>query len=66
VHTVSVLARHRRTLGLTTEGDYGALANVRRVLMAACAPVYLEHEGNPRYLHAALETIDKVLPQVAH
>jgi aminoglycoside phosphotransferase (APT) family kinase protein len=66
VHPVSLLAKYRRELGVTTEGDYGALANVRRVLMAACAPVYLEHEGNSRYLHAALETIDKVLPQVAH
>ena len=66
VHPVSMLARFRRDLGLQADGDYGALANVRRVLMAACAPVYLEHEGNPRYLHAALETIDKVLPQVAH
>ncbi len=66
VHPVSLLAKFRRDLGLSTDGDYGAMANVRRVLMAACAPVYLEHEGNPRYLHAALETIDKVLPQVAH
>jgi aminoglycoside phosphotransferase (APT) family kinase protein len=66
IHPVSLLARYRRDLGLPTEGDYGALANVRRVLMAACAPVYLEHEGSPRYLHAALETLDKVLPQVAH
>ena len=66
VHIVSQLARYRRELGLPTEGDYGAVANLRRVLMAACAPAYLEHEGNPRYLHAALETIDRLLPQVAH
>lgn len=66
VHPVSVLARHRRELGLPTTGDYGALANIRRVLMAACAPVYLTREGHPRYLHAALETIDRLLPQVAH
>jgi hypothetical protein len=66
VHPVSLLAKHRRDLGLPTDGDYGALANVRRLLMAACAPVYLAHDGHPRYLHAALETIDRVLPQVAH
>jgi hypothetical protein len=66
IHPVSQLAKHRRELGLNTEGDYGAVANVRRVLMAACAPVYMEREGNSRYLHAALETIDKALPQVAH
>jgi hypothetical protein len=66
VHPVSLLAKYRRELGLPTDGDYGYLANLRRVLMAACAPVYLAHDGNPRYLHAALETLDRLLPQVAH
>lgn len=66
VHPVSVLAKHRREMGLETDGDYGALANLRRVLMAACAPVNLAHEGHPKYLHAALETLDRLLPQVAH
>jgi phosphotransferase family enzyme len=66
VHPVSLLARYRRELGLPTTGDYGALANLRRVLMAACAPVWVAGEGHPRYLHAALDTIDKLLPQVAH
>jgi Ser/Thr protein kinase RdoA (MazF antagonist) len=65
-HTVSLLGKYRRELGLPTEGDYGALANLRRVLMAACAPLWLAGEGNPKYLHAALETIDRLLPQVAH
>ncbi len=66
VHLVSMLAKHRRDLGLPTPGDYGALANIRRVLMAACAPVYMAREGHPRYLHAALETLDRLIPQVAH
>jgi aminoglycoside phosphotransferase (APT) family kinase protein len=66
VHTVTLMARCRRELGLKTEGDYGMVANLRRVLMAACAPAHLAAEGNPKYLHAALETIDRVLPQVAH
>jgi aminoglycoside phosphotransferase (APT) family kinase protein len=66
IHPVSLLARYRRELGLPTSGDYGAVANLRRLLSAACAPVYLEHDGSPKYLHAALETIDRLLPQVAH
>jgi hypothetical protein len=66
VHPVSVIARCRRELGLPTDGDYGALANLRRVLMAACAPVNLAQEGHPRYLHAALETLERLLPQVVH
>lgn len=65
IHPVSLLAKYRRELGLPTDGDYGALANLRRVLTAACAPVYLAHDGHPRYLHAALETLDRLLPQVA-
>ncbi len=64
VHTVSELARHRRALGLSTDGDYGALANVRRVLMAATVPVFLAHEGHPRYVQAALELLERLLPQV--
>jgi len=66
IHIVSLLAKFRREAGLKTDGDYGLVANVRRVLMAACAPAHLAAEGNPKYLHAALETIDRVLPQVAH
>jgi hypothetical protein len=65
VHPVSLLAKYRRELGLRTEGDYGTLANLRRVLMAACAPAYFVEDGHPRYLHAALETLEKLLPQVA-
>jgi aminoglycoside phosphotransferase (APT) family kinase protein len=66
VHPVSLLARYRRELGLRTDGDYGTLANLRRLLMASCAPVYFAEDGHPRYLHAALETIDRLLPQVPH
>jgi hypothetical protein len=66
IHPVSQLAKERRALGLETDGDYGAVANLRRVLMAACAPVYLAHDGHPKYLHAALEVLDRILPQVSH
>jgi hypothetical protein len=61
---VSLLARARRNLGLDTSDDYGALANVRRVLMAATSPAFLRHEGRPAYLHAALGMIDRLLPQL--
>ncbi len=63
-HTVSLLARYRRELGLQTTGDYGAVANLRRVLMAACVPAHLAHEGSPRYVHAALDMLERLLPQV--
>lgn len=65
VKVVSTLARCRRELGLDTDDDYATLANIRRVLMAATVPAFLEHEGHPRYVHAALETLERLLPIVA-
>lgn len=64
VKPVSLLARARRGLGLDTSDDYATLANVRRVLMAATSPAFLHHEGKPAYLHAALATLDRLLPLV--
>lgn len=61
IKPVSVLARHRREFGLPTDDDYAGLANIRRVLMAASVPAFLEHEGHPRYVHAALETLERLL-----
>ncbi len=66
VKPVSVLAKMRRERGLDTKENYADLAVVRRVLMAACAPALVEREGNPKYLHAALDLIQRFLPQAAH
>ncbi len=65
VKVVSTLARCRRELGLDTGDDYATLANIRRVLMAATVPAFLEHEGHPRYVHAALDMLERLLPIVA-
>jgi hypothetical protein len=62
---VPMLARLRRERGLPTDEHYGELAMVRRVLTGACAPALLDREGNPAYLHAALETVERYLPQVS-
>lgn len=64
VKPVTALAKIRRERGQATDDHYAELALVRRVLMAACAPAFVEREGNPKYLHAALELIDQTLPQV--
>jgi len=64
VKPVSLLAKARRAHGLDASGDYATIANIRRVLMAACAPAFARHDGHPRYLHGALEILHKVLPQV--
>lgn len=66
VKPVPTLARFRRDRGLHASDDYGTLAQIRRVLMAASVPAFLEHEGHPRYVHAALETLERTLPLVPH
>ncbi|HYE61598.1 MAG TPA: phosphotransferase [Phycisphaerales bacterium] len=65
VKPLSCLAKFRRERGLPTDESYGDLAVVRRVLMAACAPALVDREGNPKYLHAALEVIERFLPQAS-
>ncbi|MBX3386258.1 MAG: phosphotransferase [Phycisphaeraceae bacterium] len=62
VKPVSALAQARRERNLPTGEDYTLLANVRRVLMAACVPCFLTHEGHPKYVRAALETLERLLP----
>ncbi len=64
VHPVSTLARLRRESGAAADDDYGGLANVRRVLMAVCVPALLEREGSPKYAHAALDLLQRLLPQM--
>ena len=64
VKPVSLLAKARRNAGMETDGDYGALANIRRVLTAASIPAFLDREGTPAHLNAALETLERLLPVV--
>jgi aminoglycoside phosphotransferase (APT) family kinase protein len=65
IKPVSLLARLRRERGLPVD-DYATLANARRILMAACAPAMIEREGNQKYLAAAIELIERLMPQVPH
>jgi len=64
VKPLTELARLRRERRLPVDDHYPELANIRRVLMAACAPAVMEREGNPTYLHAALEIVERFMPQV--
>ncbi|MCA9281243.1 MAG: aminoglycoside phosphotransferase family protein [Phycisphaeraceae bacterium] len=65
VKPVSLIARARKKHNLDTSDDYQRLADIRRVLMASCAPAFLQSEGHPRYLEAALGVLEKTLPRVA-
>lgn len=63
IKPVTMLAKARRTQGLDADDDYMTLANVRRTLMAATSPAYLETEGSRAYMSAALDTLENVLKQ---
>jgi hypothetical protein len=65
IKPVSYIAKKRREAGLACD-DYAPIANARRLLMAGGAPALVEHEGNPKYLAAALDVIERLLPQVHH
>ncbi|MBX3356881.1 MAG: phosphotransferase [Phycisphaeraceae bacterium] len=66
VKPVTALNKFRKELGMHhgPEEDHQLLANVRRVLMAATAPAYLQREGHPRYIKTALETLERLLPLI--
>lgn len=61
---VSMLAQARRALGLDTGDDYATLADTRRALMASTAPAFLDTEGHPAYMSAALEILERSLAQL--
>lgn len=72
VKPVQTLAKLRKEFGLAhadhasgDHEDHGTLANIRRVLMAATTPAFLHREGNPKYVRAALEKLETLLPLVA-
>jgi hypothetical protein len=61
VRPVTAMARLLKERGLHGGEDHTAIANFRRVLMAATAPAFLAREGNPRYLAAALDMLERTL-----
>lgn len=61
VKPVSEVAKNLRAMGAIGGEDYAMLAHVRRALMAASVPLYLEHEGHPKYVHASLEMLERTL-----
>ncbi|MCA9307748.1 MAG: hypothetical protein KDA16_14555, partial [Phycisphaerales bacterium] len=63
IKPVSLIARARRDLGFDTgSDDYAHVANLRRVLLAACVPAFLHREGHPLYLAAALKVLERLVP----
>ena len=51
---VSSMASARRALGMYVDDDYSNLVDVRRLMLAATAPAFMQSEGDPRYLASCL------------
>ncbi|MDP7029727.1 MAG: aminoglycoside phosphotransferase family protein [Phycisphaerales bacterium] len=58
---VRAVARARRKAGLKAEAEGHALADIRRILMAATAPAFLKTEGHPRHLAGAIGQLEAAL-----
>ena len=65
IKPVTVLGRMHRERGMDDPG-YVDLANVRRVLMGSSELSFVSAEGHPKYLHACLEMVERLLPQLPH
>ena len=46
-----------KTLGMRVDDDFNTLVDIRRLLLAATAPAFMQSEGDPRYLAACLEQL---------
>jgi hypothetical protein len=64
VKPLAEVSRLRRERGLRVDTHDTDVAIARRVLMAAVVPLFLGREHNARYVHGALEVIEKYLPQL--
>ena len=64
IKPVSLLAKRCREYGVNTSFDYTLLAQIRRILVAACVPVFLDREGSAAYLDVALKTLERATPDV--
>lgn len=62
IDPLTTLASTRASIGLPANQDEIELAQVRRTLMAASVPIFLRTEGDPIYLKAALNTLERLLP----
>lgn len=61
---MKLLAKARKDAGLENGDEASELAIIRRVLLAACVPAFLEREGHPAYLAASLERLEELAPRV--
>jgi len=61
---VNAMASARKKHGLRVDDDYIKLVDIRRMLLAATAPAYMQSEGDPRYLAACLEQLNQAMARL--
>ena len=52
---IHAMATARKKHNLRVDDDYTTLVDIRRLILAATAPAFMQSEGDPRYLTACLE-----------
>lgn len=61
IDPVATLAKARRRHALESGPDHKRVADVRRLLAAACAPAFMPLEGHPLYLAACLDVLTRLV-----
>ena len=58
------MAAARKALGMRVDDDYSNLVDLRRLLLAATAPAFMQSEGDPRYLASCLEQLQNAIDRL--
>jgi hypothetical protein len=58
------MAAARKNLGMRVDDDYSILVDVRRLMLAATAPAFMQSEGDPRYLASCLIQLQNALDRL--
>ena len=61
---VPAMASARRAHGMRVDDDYSNLVDVRRLMLAATAPAFMQSEGDPRYLASCLVQLQNALDRL--
>ena len=61
---VPAMAAARKALGMRVDDDYSNLVDLRRLLLAATAPAFMQSEGDPRYLASCLEQLQNAIDRL--
>lgn len=57
----SMIAHERRKHGVSVHDDWTKYADLKRALLAMSTPAMLQHDGDPRHVHAALEVLERAV-----